>query len=64
MKEHLGDSEASGASSGGICDENRQLYSKCVNKIVNLINEQLRIDAVKFENGGTSFSLVARLVPR
>jgi hypothetical protein len=64
MKEHLGDGEASDASSGGICDENRQLYSKCVNKIVNLINEQLRIDAVKFENGGTSFSLVARWVPR
>ena len=49
-----------------VCDvnENSQLYSKFVNKIVNMINEQLRVDYVKFENGGTSFSLVARWVPR
>ncbi len=43
---------------------NSQLYSKFVNKIVNLINEQLRIDALSLEKGGTSFSLVARWVPR
>jgi hypothetical protein len=54
MKEQLNDAG----------DESSQLYSKFVNKIVNLINEQLRIDAVNFENGGTSFSLVARWVPR
>lgn len=59
MKEHLG-------VDNDMCDvnENSQLYSKFVNKIVNLINEQLRIDAVNFENGGTNFSLVARWVPR
>ena len=43
---------------------NSQLYPRLVNKIVNLINEQLRIDAASLENGGTSFSLVARWVPR
>lgn len=43
---------------------NSQLYSKFVTKIVNLINEQLRIDAANFEKGGTSFSLVARWIPR
>ena len=54
MKEQLNDA----------VDENSHLYSKFVNKIVNLINEQLRIDAENFENRGTSFSLVARWVPR
>jgi len=43
---------------------NSQLYSKFVTKIVNLINEQLRIDAANFEKGETSFSLVARWIPR
>jgi hypothetical protein len=43
---------------------NSQLYSKFITKIVNLINEQLRIDAANFEKGGTSFSLVARWIPR
>jgi hypothetical protein len=45
-------------------DGNSQLYPRLVNKIVNLINEQLRIDAASLEKGGTSFSLVARWVPR
>ena len=45
-------------------NQNNQLYSKFVTKIVNLINEQLRIDAATHENGGTSFSLVARWIPR
>jgi hypothetical protein len=43
---------------------NSQLYPRLVNKIVTLINEQLRIDTATLENGGTSFSLVARWVPR
>jgi len=43
---------------------NSQLYSKFVTKIVNLINDQLRIDAANFEKGETSFSLVARWIPR
>ena len=43
---------------------NSQLYPRLVNKIVNLINEQLRIDTATLENGGTSFSLVARWIPR
>ena len=43
---------------------NSELYPRLVNKIVNLINQQLRIDVVNLENGGTNFSLVARWVPR
>jgi hypothetical protein len=54
MKEQLNDAG----------DESSQLYLKFVNKIVTLINEQLRIDSLNYENGGTSFSLVARWVPR
>ena len=54
MKEQLNDAG----------DESSQLYLKFVNKIVTLINEQLRIDSLNYENGGTSFSLVSRWVPR
>ncbi len=62
MKEQsLGSSDD---SSNGTVGGNSQLYQKLVNKIVNLINEQLRIDALSLEKGGTSFSLVARWVPR
>jgi len=43
---------------------NSELYTRIVDKIVNLINQQLRIDALSLEKGGTSFSLVARWVPR
>jgi hypothetical protein len=61
--------------SGGVLDmnvavtgvdnyENKQLYLKFVDKIVSLINDQLRIDATKYENGESQFSLVARWVPR
>ena len=40
------------------------LYLRLVEKIVNLMNHQLRIDAQILQNNGTSFSLVARWVPR
>ena len=55
---------SSNDSSNYNVEGNSQLYPRLVNKIVNLINEQLRIDAASLENGGTSFSLVARWVPR
>jgi len=48
----------------GNAAENSQLYSRFVGKIVNLINAQLRADALHLENNGTSFSLVARWIPR
>jgi hypothetical protein len=59
MKENL-----LGVSSGVDSQKNSQLYSKFVDKVVNFINEQVRIDAVNLEKGGTSFSLAARWVPR
>ena len=59
MKENL-----LGISSGVDSQKNSQLYSKFVDKVVNFINEQVRIDAVSLEKGGTSFSLAARWVPR
>ena len=59
MKENL-----IGVSSGVDSQKNSQLYSKFVDKVVNFINEQVRIDAVNLEKGGTSFSLAARWVPR
>jgi hypothetical protein len=43
----------------------RDLYSKCVNTIVILINEQLRADyAVYTQNRTDSISLVAKWIPR
>jgi hypothetical protein len=62
MKEQLLGSGSSGACV--VTELNRQMYSKFVDKVVNFINEQLRIDAVNLEKGGTSFSLAARWVPR
>jgi len=53
-----------GVSSDVDSHKNSQLYSKFVDKVVNFINEQVRIDAVNLEKGGTSFSLAARWVPR
>ena len=50
--------------SGSKLDENSQLYLKFVTSIVNLANKQLYIDAEKLKNGESSFSLVARWVPR
>ena len=43
---------------------NNQLYLRLVDKVVSLMNEQLRIDAGSLQNNGTSFSLVARWIPR
>lgn len=43
---------------------NDSLYSKCVNKIVILINEQIKTDIYNLENGVKKLSLVARWVPR
>ena len=40
------------------------MYSKCVNKIVNLINEQVATDIHNLEHGIKKISLVARWVPR
>lgn len=62
MKEQLLGSGSSGACV--VTELNRQMYSKFVDKVVNFINEQLRIDALSLENGGASFSLAARWVPR
>jgi hypothetical protein len=45
-------------------EEKSQLYSRLVDKVVHLINEQLRIDAQKLQNNESSFSLVARWIPR
>jgi hypothetical protein len=53
-----------GLESGSELNENSQLYLKFVTKIVNLVNKQLYIDAEKLKNGESSFSLVARWVPR
>jgi len=44
--------------------KNSELYTRFVNKIVDLINAQLRIDAQELQNNGTRFSLVARWIPR
>ena len=62
MKEQLLDN--SNYSLSYNVEGNSQLYPRLVNKIVNLINKQLRIDTATLENGGTSFSLVARWIPR
>ena len=43
---------------------NNALYSQLVNRIVALINEQLRIDSTTLAQSGSSFSLVARWIPR
>jgi hypothetical protein len=43
---------------------NDSLCSKCVNKIVILINEQIKTDIYNLENGVKKLSLVARWVPR
>jgi hypothetical protein len=43
---------------------NDSLYSKCVNKIVILINEQIKTDIYNLENGIKQLSLVAKWVPR
>lgn len=40
------------------------MYSKCVNKIVILINDQVRTDIYNLEHGIKKLSLVARWVPR
>ena len=67
MKEQLMGQETetnANANTNTIVEYNSQLYFKFVTKIVNLINEQLRIDSANFEKGGTSFSLVARWIPR
>ena len=44
--------------------ENNALYSQLVNRIVALINEQLHIDSTTLSESGSSFSLVARWIPR
>ena len=43
---------------------NNALYSQLVNRIVALINEQLHIDSATLAESGSSFSLVARWIPR
>lgn len=43
---------------------NNALYSQMVNIIVSLINQQLRIDSTTLSQSGSSFSLVARWIPR
>ena len=43
---------------------NNALYSQLVNRIVVLINEQLRIDSIALTQPDSSFSLVARWIPR
>jgi hypothetical protein len=45
-------------------ENNSKLFSRFVDKVVYLINEQLRIDAQELQNNGASFSLVARWIPR
>jgi len=44
--------------------KNSELYTRFVDKVVHLINEQLRIDAQELQNNGSRFSLVARWIPR
>ena len=44
--------------------KNSDLYTRFVDKVVHLINEQLRIDAQELQNNGSRFSLVARWIPR
>ena len=43
---------------------NNALYSQMVNRIAALINEQLRIDSTTLSQSGSSFSLVAKWIPR
>jgi len=43
---------------------NNALYSQAVNRIVALINEQLRVDSTTLSQSGSSFSLVAKWIPR
>lgn len=43
---------------------NNALYSRLVNRIVALINEQLRVDSITLADAGSSFSLVAKWIPR
>jgi len=45
-------------------ENNSKLFSRLVDKVVCLINEQLRIDAQELQNNGSRFSLVARWIPR
>jgi hypothetical protein len=45
-------------------ENNSKLFSRFVDKVVCLINEQLRIDAQELQNNGSRFSLVARWIPR
>jgi hypothetical protein len=45
-------------------ENNSKLFSRFVDKVVHLINEQLRIDAQELQNNGSRFSLVARWIPR
>ncbi len=44
--------------------KNSDLYTRFVDKVVHLINEQLRIDEQELQNNGSRFSLVARWIPR
>ena len=44
--------------------KNSDLYTRFVDKVVHLINQQLRIDAQELQNNGSRFSLVARWIPR
>jgi len=44
--------------------ENEMEYTRFVDKVVHLINQQLRIDAQELQNNGSRFSLVARWIPR
>ena len=53
-----------GLGSGAESEANNQIYLKFVTKIVNFMNRQLSIDEAKLKNGESTFSLVARWVPR
>ena len=44
--------------------KNSDLYTRFVDKVVHLINQQLRIDSQELQNNGSRFSLVARWIPR
>ena len=44
--------------------KNSDLYTRFVDKVVHLINQQLRIDEQELQNNGSRFSLVARWIPR
>ena len=64
MKEQMIDGFNNSVENTEKKEEKSQLYSRLVDKVVHLINEQLRIDAQKLQNNESSFSLVARWVPR